>query len=273
MATVQDLTSSSKETNPRLSPGAASVGAAIRAVVVDLDNTIVHEGEPAEGDVVLPPGRVRSATIRLLKQIAAAVPVVLVTGRRAAGFERLSETLPHSFAICENGAVIFEAKTGKLDWTGSDHRQLEVLWGLERTLKDKGYKTSKEGRSASFRIHKNKSQPTDEADLESLLPAGTRLVSNGPYWDFVLSAAGKENAVQHVLARLKIDSTNTAAVGDDLNDLELLAQSGLPMTFCDAHPKVVEVVATRRGYITEKHMHEGIVDILQHIMDLLGKQT
>src|SRR5262249_35891479 len=170
-----------------------------------------------------------TTTIALVSQIRSTIPVILVTGRRAESYSEVRESIPHDYAAFENGAVIFEYPGGQIDWPGGTAESLQTLWQFGWYLRNHGHQPQTEGRQASLRLVKNPCDVAFEDAIRKLLQPRIKLVSNGPYWDFVINEAGKENAVRYILSILNVPFLEAAVIGDDLNDLALLELSGFPM--------------------------------------------
>lgn len=239
----------------------------IRAILLDIDNTIAHKEKSIGKFITLPPANsyISVQTHKLLGELSAHVPIVLITGRRSRRYPETKNLIPHRYAIFENGAVIFDSVHGKLSWEGNDATKLKHLGGFEKQLRGKGYRPYREGRAASFRIDKKELSTDGVQELKELLVDGIKLVSNGPFCDFVVSEAGKENAAGYVLSKLGKSYNEAAFVGDDINDLALLKLVGHPMTICKSNESVVSVVKKRGGYVTKREGHAGIIEALQHI--------
>lgn len=84
----------------------------------------------------------------------------------------------------------------------------------------------------------------------------------------VVTASGPKGAVlEGLLARLGIPAAETAAMGDDLPDLPLLARVGYPMAVADAVPEVREMAA---WVSTAQAGHGAVREGIEHLLRAAG---
>ena len=245
----------------------------LKVAFVDIDGTLTHNTKPEEEFVVLPPGDcyISSFTLDLLREINKQVPIILVTGRRSGRHSEIKDLIPHSHAIFENGGVIFDSNHEQVKWNGNDEIAVKHLSDFEQQLETEGYSPHKEGRTASIRLDKKSLPDNSVIKIRRMLRTRLKMVSNGPFWDFVVAGAGKENAASYVLAQLGKDYEEAAFVGDDLNDLELLKVVGFPMTLASSNQSVIRAVKKRGGLVTKAGEHAGIIEALQSIKNKARK--
>jgi 3-deoxy-D-manno-octulosonate 8-phosphate phosphatase (KDO 8-P phosphatase) len=84
----------------------------------------------------------------------------------------------------------------------------------------------------------------------------------------VVTASGPKGAVlEGLLARLGIPAAETAAMGDDLPDLPLLARVGYPMAVADAAPEVRQMAA---WVATSAGGHGAVREAIEHVLRAAG---
>ncbi len=87
----------------------------------------------------------------------------------------------------------------------------------------------------------------------------TAVFSNDRYLEFYPVSSGKGNAVTQLCALLHIPIQNSAAIGDESNDISMLKAAGLGCAMANAKPAVKEAA----DFITTfDNNHDGICDLL-----------
>lgn len=85
-----------------------------------------------------------------------------------------------------------------------------------------------------------------------------------PWIELSNASANKGNAMESVCRRLGIDISETIAIGDGANDLEMIAKAGLGIAMANADDEV-KAVADR---IAPHHNEDGFAQILEEIFGL-----
>lgn len=70
-----------------------------------------------------------------------------------------------------------------------------------------------------------------------------------PMTQGIATGTGKVEHLVHYARSVVIPLENTLYMGDDLNDIPVLEIVGVPATVADAHPRVLQIVRERNGYI------------------------
>ncbi len=244
----------------------------------DIDNTLAYPG--GEGKPVRlqdEDAYVSQQAIDLLEKIRqSGVPTILSTGRRYYNYSRFSSVIPHDGCILESGSVFIYQ--GKVDEEWQNYLQPEIgdirqpqrqgkLWVYEEELRRQGFSTETKGRVGSFRIRHGQSglEELEQRVIRSL-PSEIMTTINGGSLDILPRKGGKANAARYAAGKLHISLSDAAAVGDDINDVDLLSSAGHPFTFAEVPPEVREIVAGKKGYICAyRPSHEGIIAILTQI--------
>ncbi len=77
----------------------------------------------------------------------------------------------------------------------------------------------------------------------------------------------KVYGMREVMDYYRIDLENTCAVGDSLNDIEILKVCGYPACPSNAHPLVMDVVKNRGGFIAAKPDGEGLLEFCKYLAE------
>ena len=237
----------------------------------DVDGTLAHE----QHEKYKIPGEdrfVSGDTVELLSEIRKKIPVVIVTGRRITGFERLA-VIPYDFGVIEHGCLLL--KRGRIDknyakefrkYIGKPWRKLKegLLWDYEKELQERGYVTDSENRYATFRVSPKVNKNAYEL-LKIKHPYGIKTVINQGNVDFLPASGGKSHALNHMLIEKHCSWKDAGAFGDDNNDVEMLHSAGSAFTLASASNEVISLVRKKQGYVSEFKYHQGTEDVLRRI--------
>lgn len=276
----------------------------IRLLASDVDGTLVHRSpgslqQDTEDLIHVEPGRdnfvgvTARAQLERLKQRG--IPIVLITSRRQFTFAPLSQHLPHSLAVIEEGCVVLDAAGA------ADHEWLEAIAAsLGATVNAGGRvvggklgavidsldscSAAKRGElvveTGGFLVAFKVTLSQDElrkafpeprayvAGLASGLDDGLRVSLNMQDQSLVVIpvVAGKKLAMDYVLARHGLDWREVCAFGNDLNDLEMLAEAGYAMTLRGAQADVEALVRRRRGFVANAAGPLGTSEMLEQVL-------
>lgn len=233
-------------------------------VALDIDGTLVDRDS-----------RIPSGTVEALDLVrAAGHEVVLASGRSLAGLLPIATRLglTHGWAVCSNGAL-----TVRLDRTSPSgyevvearrfdpgpvvRRALDVAPGVRVAVEEVGWgwctsgafeAGELNGQQKTVRLADLMSEPVTRIALatpdirrhvEALRAIGVTVVPQGPDWlDVTASGVNKAAALDVVRARLDIPADRTVAVGDGVNDLDMLAWAARSVAMGQA-PAIVRSTA------------------------------
>lgn len=98
---------------------------------------------------------------------------------------------------------------------------------------------------------------------EALVPSGARLVrSEANYLEILPPGGGKGSLLAPLLAHLGLQPTDALAVGDYLNDADLLAAAGLGVAMANAHP----ALRRQAQRWTSANDADGVAELLEAIL-------
>ena len=265
---------------------AERVGTAPRLAAIDLDGTLLR----SDGSVS---ARSRDA---LAAARSRGVTIVFVTARHPASTARIAgQAGVGGFAICSNGATVFDLDTGRV----VRERVLEsqAAARLVQALRERvpGILFAVESRAEmafepEFRAWDWKPpEGTRFADaLELVADPVTRLIArHADYelevlaalvrelagdsaavvvpgtWTVELSAVGvsKASALAELCDELGLTAADVVAFGDFLNDLPMLAWAGHAVAVANAHPDVIAEV----DEVTASNDEDGVALVLERL--------
>ena len=224
-----------------------------RAVAVDLDGTLVHT---VPGEYTMP-GRSRDCyvsqkTIALLAKMSQQIPTFITTGRNAPSVRKLTHQIPEvAFAgfVLENGFVIKkDIKTPdplKKNWKFADKvpPDWEIISGYERSV---GFILPKGTKNPEHFV-RQLLEDTGEKGYVCFQPPKIFVYPGEP---------------DKMLGLSSFNMYPYIALGNDLNDIQLLEQSTHPITLQTAHRTIREIVQKKNGYCSPFAHHAGAEDML-----------
>jgi len=97
-----------------------------------------------------------------------------------------------------------------------------------------------------------------------------QILRNGAWIILTHVDAGKGRTLSVLLEREGIAPDQVLAIGDHLNDLDMLDGSAAKFVGCpaDAHPRVKEIVTKAGGMVGSRDGHRGTIEIIDHYIGL-----
>ncbi|MGK7904409.1 MAG: HAD family hydrolase [Hormoscilla sp.] len=235
-----------------------------KVLAVDLDGTLLHP----EPEAIAVWGRshyqyMSSMAAQLLEEISHQMPVAIASARNAQSVKRLVDQLPQvNFCgfVTENGLI-----ARRHLHPGSDGAQWDTVANLlPDWLRITGYEQC-------LGLIPPKSVDDPEAMLRSVLS------QTGKHGHIYLdrhkiyvypTLANKLSGLE------KLGLEPWMALGNDLNDLDMLGHALHPATLVDAHEKVKDMVKSKEGgYCSPAISHAGTQDILLWIQSLWASKA
>lgn len=214
-------------------------------------------------------------TRQLALQLRERYDIVFVTGARPATIQVRKHVFDFADAIIlESGAVIYGPDL-EIDpvWAGRMEPEKASLAQVAEALRTLGWVMDNAGRTAALRIRRKDNSHRTDAEFEALrrefpLPATLKKTVNLDSLDIILRSAGKDLAVAYWCERHGYPASRSIGIGDDINDLEFLQQTGRPFMLASAYPEALQI-ARRNGWEISPAPHiDGINAILRTILDL-----
>ncbi|PUB25474.1 HAD superfamily hydrolase (TIGR01484 family) [Promicromonospora sp. AC04] len=259
-------------------------------VALDIDGTLVDSG-----------GRIPSGTVEALDLArAAGHKIVLASGRSLAGLLPIATRLglTTEWAVCSNGAVtvrldpaapsgydVVEART--FDPASVIRRALDVAPGVRAAVEDvgRGWRTSG-GFEPSELNGQQKIVPMDSLMVQpstriaftapgirrytdTLRATGATVTPQGANWlDVTAPGVNKAVALEAVRVHLKVLAERTVAVGDGVNDLDMLAWAERSVAMGQA-PAIVRSTADQTTGTIEQ---AGAIPVLTSLVPVVGDE-
>ncbi len=232
----------------------------MKVLVVDLDGTLLH-AEPGEIPVRGRSGyRYMSKTAgNILARISETLPVVIATGRNAQSVGRLVEHLGHvrfRGFVLENGMVARKRLQGHGAGEDAWAAVMEMLPGWERL---EGYENCL-GVIPPLSVQDPSARMLEALSLTGkagcLYPERHKLFV---YPSFPSKLAGARS--------LGIEPY--IALGNDLNDLDILSAASHCATLISAHEEVKRRIGDKDGYCSPLSSHAASQDLLSWVETLL----
>jgi phosphoglycolate phosphatase (TIGR01487 family) len=223
----------------------------IKAVVADVDGTLTDERRRLDIDSIL---AVRRLEERGLK-------VVLTSGRSYCATHALSTYIgTFGLVIAENGGVIGR---GPGDYTLMGDRSLAEL-GLKELRKELGDRV-REVQSFQRYVDIVLARTFDLNPANEMLQrrgAGSHILDSGFAYHLVDARVDKGVGVEAAARKLMLETEEIAAIGDNLNDIDMFKVAGFSATFPDA-PEQTRRAAT---YIANRRHGEGVREIAEVLL-------
>lgn len=256
-------------------------------VALDIDGTLI------DSDRWIPPGTVEALDLAR----AAGHEIVLATGRSLAGLLPIATRLglTHGWAVCSNGALtvhldrtapsgygVVEARTfdpaavisRALDvapsariaveevgwgWRTSSSFEPSELNGQQKTVQISELKASSATRSAL-------NAPEIRRSMRALRTTGVTVAPQRPDWlDITAPGVNKAVALDVVRTHLGVSADRTVAVGDGINDLDMLAWAGRSVAMGQAPANVRSAADQATGSIEQA----GVLPVLASLVPVL----
>lgn len=256
----------------------------------DLDNTLIHNHFLANGEYIkIQYGRGKASylnkkVISILQNIYdLGVIVILITGRRLENYLPVSNHLPHSLGVIEHGGGIVSAGCDEKLTQGWEERHKEtisdtklksgVLWEYKVLLEKQGFSIGDHGRKYSFRVECINSYVDTEKLLETISndiksnELGSKLtaVINNKHVDVIPCTSGKFNAARYIINQKGVKNDMVYSIGDDYNDIELLEYTKYSYCPRNSHPKLLNMMKKKGGFISSYESSKSAIDILTNI--------
>ncbi len=174
--------------------------------------------------------------------------------------------------ILESGAIILdEAYQPDKEWAAMLEPQRPHLQEVNAYLIDRGWRLNNEGRTAASRVRRIDNPQRSDSEFKELcddlvVPPELKKTQNIGSLDIILASAGKDLAAKYVMEKLGYKREDSIAIGDDINDMEVLSIVGKPYVLGSGYPTVIQMAKEKGWYISEGVHFDGINEILKDIL-------
>jgi phosphoglycolate phosphatase (TIGR01487 family) len=226
----------------------------IKAMAVDIDGTMTFKDR-----------RLDIAAVDAVRRAeAAGLPVVLATGNIMCFAEAWAVLLGTTgFIIAEDGGVVFDRISGREEVLGD---RVEADRGLDALRRAFG--NLKQTRGSLTRLTGLTLERTITADQamgvfrrEGL---GLIAVDSGFAIHIKNPDVNKGNALRKLASIMKISTAEIAAVGDGLNDIEMLKAAGVSFAVANSN----ELVKNASAHVTSEPYGRGVAEAVEKVLAL-----
>ena len=222
----------------------------LKALLTDIDGTITD-----------PTRRISTGSIETIRSLVdSGIEVVLASGNTSCFMDALSKMIgtKGSF-IGENGGVFRAGYTGSLHITGDQtvcRKALEVLQAHFRASGKELELFSPTYRFADLAFART--VPVDE--VKSVLrDHPVQVLDTGYAIHLQAPGINKGTALVELAREMGFNPADFLAIGDSLNDIQMLKTAGIGITVANAHPDIKAVAQ----YIAGKEYGDGFVEAVE----------
>jgi phosphoglycolate phosphatase len=221
----------------------------LKALLTDIDGTITDSSRRLNTDAII--------TIRSL--IDEGVEVVLASGNTACFMDALCKMVgTNGTFIAENGGVFRVGYTGTLRIKGDQavcRKALEEVQAYYRVRKKELVLFSPTYRFADLAFART--VPVDEV-RHILREYPVNVLDTGYAIHIQSPGIDKGTALEALAKEMNMVPSDFLAVGDSLNDIQMLKKAGIAATVSNAHPDVKAVAE----FVAEKEYGNGFVEAI-----------
>ena len=226
----------------------------IEAMAIDIDGTMTYKDRRLDVAAV---DAVRRAE-------AAGLPVVLATGNVTCFAEAAAVLLGTSGPIiAEDGGIVFDRVSGREHVLGDRVEAERGLAALRRT-----FGGLRQTRSSGMRLTGLTLERTITAEqaMDVFSREGLRLIAVDSGFAIHVKdpEVNKGNALRKVASLLKISTAEIAAVGDALNDIEMLEVAGVSFAVANSD----ELVKRACTHVTSEPYGRGVAEAVEKVLEL-----
>ncbi|MBS7655498.1 phosphoglycolate phosphatase [Candidatus Bathyarchaeota archaeon] len=225
----------------------------MKALALDIDGTITNQK-----------GMLDLKAVEIIRNLEeAGVSVFLITGRNFCVTSAITKYLGTcGLAAAENGGIIWNGF--KKTCLGVKERAEEGLKVLMKRFSDKIVIVNSPYRETDVLVKRTFDlNEANEALMESGVKA--RMLDSGVVYHIVDSSVNKGEALRKLAEASKLNVKDVAAIGDNLNDIDMLKAAGFGVAVANA-PKALKNVA---DYICKGEYAEGFKEVVLLIFNEL----
>ena len=222
----------------------------LKALLTDIDGTITNSYR-----------RLDTEAVELIRSLAdQGIIVVLASGNAPCFMETLCKMIgTQGSFIAENGGVFRAGYTGKPRIQGNQadcHRALETLQahyrrqGLELELFSPTYRFADLAFARTVPVEEVRSILRDQP---------VQVLDTGYAIHLQSKGINKGTALAALAPELGLEPADFFAIGDSLNDIEMIRTAGIGATVANAHPAIKAVAQ----YTAEKEYGKGFVEAIK----------
>lgn len=242
----------------------------IKLIALDMDGTLLdhnHEVSKENHDA-----------IQKAKQ--AGIHVVISTGRSLSTCQDIVTTLGESaYLVTINGGEIYDEEYNLIERNLFEYEDIKYLWDITKKYEDAFFWSSTvQGRFNSKEPFEKevgdydwlkygfelKDQELRETILSEINQSDAYEVTNSSPTNIEINPSGinKATALRKVSKWLDLSMDNVMAVGDSLNDIAMIRESGFGVAMGNAQ----EVVKEEADWVTKSNIDHGVAHAIYHVL-------
>ncbi|TFD99884.1 Cof-type HAD-IIB family hydrolase [Jeotgalibacillus sp. R-1-5s-1] len=238
----------------------------IKLIALDMDGTLLRDDHSVSDE--------NRAAIKSAQDQG--VSVMISTGRPLVYCQEIVESLGlATYLITVNGSEIWDQHLNLIDRTKIDSSHIEFMYNLAQKHNTNYWSSTVEGvwnkRTSfpenihdyqwlkfGFNIEDDEIRETIRKELES---RKVLEITNSSPTNIEVNAAGinKAAAIRKVCDRLNITMDSVMAVGDSLNDLAMIRESGIGVAMGNAQ----DAVKDEADWVTDTNEHDGVAKAIR----------
>ena len=221
----------------------------LKALLTDIDGTITDSSR-----------RINTGAIDAIRGLVdEGVEVVLASGNTSCFMDALCKMIgTDGTFIAENGGVFRVGFTGTLRIKGDQTPCREALEIVQAYYRDRGKEL--ELFSPAYRFSDlafARTVPPDEVK-KILMTSPVKVIDTGYAIHLQSPGIDKGTALEALAQEMDLSPSDFLAIGDSLNDIQMLRTAGIGVTVANAHPDTKAVAA----FVAEKEYGNGFVEII-----------
>ena len=221
----------------------------LKALLTDIDGTITDSSR-----------RINTGAIDAIRSLVdEGVEVVLASGNTSCFMDALCKMIgTDGTFIAENGGVFRVGFTGPLRIKGDQTPCREALEIVQAYYREQGKEL--ELFSPAYRFSDlafARTVPPDEVK-KILITSTVKVIDTGYAIHLQSPGIDKGTALEALAQEMDLSPSDFLAIGDSLNDIQMLMTAGIGVTVANAHPDTKAVAA----FVAEKEYGNGFVEII-----------
>jgi phosphoglycolate phosphatase len=221
----------------------------LKALLTDIDGTITDSSR-----------RINTGAIDAIRGLVdEGVEVVLASGNTSCFMDALCKMIgTDGTFIAENGGVYRVGFTGTLRIKGDQTPCREALEIVQAYYRDRGKELVLFSPTYRFSdLAFARTVPPDEVK-KILIASPVKVIDTGYAIHLQSPGIDKGTALEALAQEMDLSPSDFLAIGDSLNDIQMLRTAGIGATVANAHPDTKAVAA----FVAEKEYGNGFVEII-----------
>jgi len=222
----------------------------LKALLTDIDGTITR-----------PDRRISTGSIETIRSLVdSGIVVVLASGNTSCFMDALCKMIgTHGTFIAENGGVFRIGFTGPLVIRGDQAVVKTALTAVQDHFQNQGITLDLYSPTYRFSdLAFARTVPADEV-RRVLRDSPVQVIDTGYAIHLQAPGINKGTALTELAREMGLSPADFLAIGDSLNDIQMLKTAGIGITVANAHPDIKAV----SQYIAGKEYGDGFVEAVE----------